>query len=205
MGFLARFFSSYSESFTAAMLAWPFASFALTLPILALLYHRDGRIRLLSAAGAYLSVLYLLGLVCFTLYPLPEGDSGPGITYGLDPIWNPLHFVDDIAADGMPAVAQLVANVALFVPFGFIAGRGLRLGVPASVAWVFLHRSASRLPSSPVCSVFTRMRTVPSRRPTSPRTRSVLSAGGCWRGRRCASCLIPEGLLLPPSRRVPAS
>ena len=77
MGFLARFFSSYSESFTAAVLAWPFASFALTLPILALLYHRDGRIRLLSAAGAYLSVLYLLGIVCFTLYPLPEGDSGP--------------------------------------------------------------------------------------------------------------------------------
>ena len=138
MGFLARFFSSYSESFTAAVLAWPFASFALTLPILALLYHRDGRIRLLSAAGAYLSVLYLLGLVCFTLYPLPEGDSGPGITYGLDPIWNPLHFVDDIAADGMPAVAQLVANVALFVPFGFIASRGLRLGMPASVALGFL-------------------------------------------------------------------
>lgn len=138
MGFLARFFSSYSESFTAAVLAWPFASFALTLPILALLYHRDGRIRLLSAAGAYLSVLYLLGLVCFTLYPLPEGDSGPGITYGLDPIWNPLHFVDDIAADGMPAVAQLVANVALFVPFGFIANRGLRLGMPASVALGFL-------------------------------------------------------------------
>ena len=85
-----------------------------------------------------MSVLYLLGLVCFTLYPLPEGDSGPGITYGLDPIWNPLHFVGDIAADGLPAVAQLVANVALFAPFGFIAGRGMRLGAPASVALGFL-------------------------------------------------------------------
>ena len=138
MGFLGRFLSSYSESFAAAVLAWPFASFALTLPILAILYRRDGRIRPLSAAGAYLSVLYLLGLVCFTLYPLPEGDSGPGITYGLDPIWNPLHFVDDIAADGLPAVAQLVANVALFVPFGFIAGRGLRVGAPASAALGFL-------------------------------------------------------------------
>lgn len=138
MGFLGRFLSSYSESFLAAVAAWPFASFALTLPILAILYRRDGRIRPLSAAGAYLSVLYLLGLVCFTLYPLPEGDSGSGITYGLDPIWNPLHFVDDIAADGLPAVAQLVANVALFVPFGFIAGRGLRIGAPASAALGFL-------------------------------------------------------------------
>ena len=138
MGFLGRFLSSYSESFAAALIAWPFASFALTLPILAILYRRDGRIRPLSASGAYLSVLYLLGIVCFTLYPLPEGDSGPGITYGLDPIWNPLHFVGDIAADGTPAVAQLVANVALFVPFGFIAGRGMRLGAPASVALGFL-------------------------------------------------------------------
>ena len=138
MGFLGRFLSSYSESFAAALVAWPFASFALTLPILATLYRRDGRIRPLSAAGAYLSVLYLLGLVCFTLYPLPEGDSGPGITYGLDPIWNPLHFVGDIAADGAPAVAQLVANVALFVPFGFVAGRGMRLGAPASAALGFL-------------------------------------------------------------------
>lgn len=138
MGFLGRFLSSYSESFLAAVAAWPFASFALTLPILAILYRRDGRIRALSAAGAYLSVLYLLGLVCFTLYPLPEGDSGPGITYGLGPIWNPLHFIDDIAADGAPAVAQLAANVALFVPFGFIAGRGMRLGAPASAALGFL-------------------------------------------------------------------
>ena len=138
MGFLGRFLSSYSESFAAALIAWPFASFALTLPILVILYHRDGRIGALSAAGAYLSVLYLLGLVCFTLYPLPEGDSGPGITYGLDPIWNPLHFIDDIAADGAPAAAQLVANVALFVPFGFIAGRGMRLGAPASAALGFL-------------------------------------------------------------------
>ena len=138
MGFLARFLSSYSESFGMALSLWPLASFALTLPILAYLYHRDGRIRFFSAVGAYLSVLYVAGLTCFTLYPLPEGDSGPGITYGLDPIWNPFHFIDDVRADGIAAIAQLVANTALFVPFGFIAGRGLRLGLAPSVLLGFV-------------------------------------------------------------------
>ena len=125
MGFITRFLSSYSASFEAALLIWPFASMALTLPILAYLYHRDGHIRALSAAGAYIAVLYLMGLACFTLYPLPSGDTGPGITYGLDPILNPLHFVDDIRKDGIAPVAQLVANTALFVPLGFIVQRGL--------------------------------------------------------------------------------
>lgn len=133
MGFVARFLSSYSESFTMAVAVWPLASFVLTLPILAYLYHRDGRILPLSAMTAYLAVLYLMGLACFTLYPLPEGDAGPGITYGLAPILNPLHFVGDIQTDGIAAVAQLAANMALFVPFGFIAGRGLRLGPVPSV------------------------------------------------------------------------
>ena len=145
MGFLGRFLSSYSESFAAALGLWPLASFMLTLPILAWLYHRDGRIRLLSAAGAYLAVLYLMGLVCFTLYPLPEGDVGPGITYGLAPILNPLHFVDDIREDGIAAVAQLVANAALFVPFGFIARRGMRLGMVPTVALGFLASLAIEL------------------------------------------------------------
>ena len=145
MGFLGRFLSSYNESFAAALGLWPLASFVLTLPILAWLYHRDGRIRLLSAAGAYLAVLYLMGLVCFTLYPLPEGDVGPGITYGLAPILNPLHFVDDIREDGIAAVAQLVANAALFVPFGFIARRGMRLGMVPTVALGFLASLAIEL------------------------------------------------------------
>ena len=138
MDFIMRFLSSYSESFAAALLLWPLASFALTLPILAYLYHRDGRIRFLSAAGTYVAVLYLLGLACFTLYPLPAGDSGPGITYGLDPILNPLHFIDDFRKDGIVVIAQLFANMALFVPLGFIAGRGLRLGVVPAVIIGFL-------------------------------------------------------------------
>ncbi len=98
----------------------------LTLPILAMLYRRDGRLRAPSVIGTYLSVLYVLGLGCLTLYPLPDGNAGPGITYGVPANYNPLAFIGDIAKDGARAVFQIVANVAFFVPLGFIASRLLR-------------------------------------------------------------------------------
>lgn len=126
VGFIAQFLGRFSESFSAAVALWPLASLALTLPILAYLYHRDGRLRASSAVTAYLAVLYVLGLGCFTLYPLPDGASGPGITYGIPPRFNPLGFLDDLAKDGVRALPDMVANVAFFVPLGFIAGRMLR-------------------------------------------------------------------------------
>ena len=57
MGFLKNF----SEPFAFALALWPFVSMLLTVPVLALLYHRDNRIRLSSAIVAYGTVLYLLG------------------------------------------------------------------------------------------------------------------------------------------------
>ena len=132
MAALGSFLSSFSESFTAAVIMWPFLSFLLTMPILAFLYHRDGRLRFASAAAAYCSVLYLAGLACFTLYPLPIGDAGPGITYGIPPQLNPLNFIFDIVKDGWKAVFQTFFNVVLFLPLGFIAGRFLQMKLPAA-------------------------------------------------------------------------
>lgn len=128
-----RFLGSYGDNFAVALGLWPFVSLALTLPILAYLYHRDGRLRLGTAAGAYLTVLYGLGLVCLTLYPLPSGDSGPGITYGIPPQLNPLAFVGDLQREGVAALPQILANVVFFVPLGFIAGRLLRWGFARTV------------------------------------------------------------------------
>ncbi|WP_080797439.1 VanZ family protein [Arabiibacter massiliensis] len=137
MGFISQFLGRFSESFMAAVALWPLASMALTLPILAYLYHRDGRLRAASAVTAYLAVLYVLGLGCFTLYPLPDGTSGPGITYGIPPRFNPLGFLDDFAKDGVRALPDMVANVAFFVPLGFIAGRFLRWGTMPTIALGF--------------------------------------------------------------------
>lgn len=137
-----KYLLAYSDTFATALALWPLVSLLLTLPILAFLYRRDGRLRFFSALGAYLSVLYLLGLVCFTLYPLPTGDSGPGITYGIAPRTDILGFIGDLKRNTKYAVFQLGANVVLFIPFGFILCRGLGAGVVTST---FLGAATSTL------------------------------------------------------------
>ena len=134
MQLIERFLSGYSANFRAALAMWPLASFALTLPILAYLYHRDGRLKAASVVSTYLAVLYVLGLGCFTLYPLPSGTSGLGITYGVPWQLNPLAPLADFAREGISTVPQIAFNVVFFVPLGFIAGRLLRWGFARSVA-----------------------------------------------------------------------
>lgn len=133
MNLIRRFLTGYTDNFLLALTLWPVASALLTLPILAWLYHRDGRLRLGSALTAYLAVLYVLGLGCFTLWPLPSGDSGPGITYGVPWQLDPLAVVGDFLREGAAMLPQVAFNVVLFVPLGFIAGRLLRWGPWASV------------------------------------------------------------------------
>lgn len=129
-----RFLMSYSGSFATALSLWPLASLVLTAPILAFLYHRDGRLHLRATAGAYLSVLYALSLVCFTLLPLPTGNSGLGISYGIAPQLNPLGFVGDLQKDGVSAIPQIVANIGFFVPLGLVFGRGFGWSMKRSMA-----------------------------------------------------------------------
>ena len=133
MNLIRHFLAGYTENFLLALALWPLASAALTLPILAWLYHRDGRLRFGSAVSTYLAVLYVLGLGCFTLWPLPSGGSGPGITYGIPWQLDPLAFVGDFLREGVSTLPQIAFNVALFMPLGFIAGRLLRWGLGRSV------------------------------------------------------------------------
>lgn len=133
MGFISKFLASYSRNFLAAVMLWPLASAALTLPILAYLYHRDGRLRFASVVSTYLAVLYLMGLGCFTLYPLPTGTSGPGISYGIPWQLNPFAPIGDFMREGVSILPQIVFNIVLFMPLGFIAGRLLRWGAARSV------------------------------------------------------------------------
>ena len=128
MGVIGRFLGGYTDNFVMAVALWPLASLALTLPILAFLYHRDGRLKPTSVVSTYLAVLYLMGLGCFTLYPLPAGTSGLGITRGVPWQLDPLAFIGDLAREGFSAVPQIAFNVVLFVPLGFIAGRLFRWG-----------------------------------------------------------------------------
>lgn len=137
MGAVTGFLSNYSGNVKAAFALWPAFSLLLTLPILAYLYHRDGRLRPSSIIGTYLAVLYLLGIGCFTLWPLPEGTSGPGITYGIEPNFNPLGLIGNIQEDGLRAVFELLFNTVFFMPLGFIAKRLLRLRLGTTVLLAF--------------------------------------------------------------------
>lgn len=133
MSMIERFLGGYSGNFALALGLWPVMSFVLTLPILAYLYHRDGRIKALSALATYLSVLYALSILCFTLYPLPQGDSGLGITRGVPWQLDPLAFVGDFLREGPRVIPQIAFNVVFFVPLGFIAGRFLRMRALPSI------------------------------------------------------------------------
>ena len=128
-----------------ALLLWPFISAFLTLPILALLYHHEHRLRLASTIGSYLSVLYVVGLLTFTQYPMPDEPDRYCATHHLSPQLNSLEFIQDVATGGVSAVMQLLLNIVLFMPLGFLLMRFLRRNIGHTVIVGFLLSLAIEL------------------------------------------------------------
>ena len=116
----------FSTSFTIALIVWPFISLVLTLPILAIIYHRHHRLLWSAGLSSYGSVLYVLGLVAFTLYPMPDDPAAFCARVHLEPQWNPLRFIEDVQTSGLSGVLQLVMNMVLFIPLGFMLTRWMR-------------------------------------------------------------------------------
>ena len=108
------FFESFSAPFMMSVALWPLVSFIVTVPVLAMLYHRDNRLGFGAALSEYATVLYLIGLLCFTLYPMPDDPAAYCATHHLHPQLNPLQFIGDIRADGLTAILQIVMNVVFF-------------------------------------------------------------------------------------------
>lgn len=133
----------FSKPFALAIAIWPFLSLLLTLPVLALLYHRDNRLRFTSALTAYLVVLYLIALACFTMYPMPENPATYCAAHHLRPQLNPFEFIHDIRTDGITGVMQLAMNVVFFLPLGYFMKRVFR--------WKFVTALPATC-SSPRCS-----------------------------------------------------
>ncbi|MEU6152063.1 VanZ family protein [Actinosynnema sp. NPDC047251] len=134
-----------------------FILFALVVPLAVLpwvhrQYRRFGRLRGWSALVAAAGVLYGCGLVAFTLFPLPV--VGPDFCTGrrFSDSWQLQLFasLDDILRDGSPALWQVLLNVVLFLPMGFLLryrfGRGLftsvAVGVLVSTSVEFVQGSA---------------------------------------------------------------
>lgn len=119
---------------TPAVLAMLLASALAVLafvPFVAISYRRRGTLTLAWSVGSLAVLTYALGLFAYVLIPFPDSDDYRCVPAQLDP----LQGLRDVAdAPGHPtlltnpALAQLVLNVALFVPFGFLLRTVLRRG-----------------------------------------------------------------------------
>lgn len=118
---MGGFLSNFSSSFLIALLAWPFVAAVLTLPILVLQYHRYNKIQWRRAIAIYLFILYGLGLVSFTLYPMPDNPDIFCRDHLLSPQLQPLNLIHDITTDGTRAILQVVMNILFFIPLGVFA------------------------------------------------------------------------------------
>lgn len=98
------YLSAFTVPFLFALALWPVVSVALTVPVLAMLYHRDNRLGLPAILSAYGTVLYAIGLLCFTLYPLPADPVAFCAVHHLKPQLDLFRFVADIRTDGLDAV-----------------------------------------------------------------------------------------------------
>lgn len=66
----------------------------------------------------YLVVLYALGLVAFTLYPMPDNPAWFCAHHAVSPQLHPLASIMDIQTEGLRAVLQVAMNIVFFIPLG---------------------------------------------------------------------------------------
>ncbi len=124
-----------TESIIAVLL------FAMVVPLAVLpwvrhQYRRFGRLRGWSAFVAAGGVFYGCGLVAFTLFPLPDVTVDFCTRRRVFDYWQlrPFESLDDIVRVGGPAVWQVLLNVVLFVPLGFLLRYRFRRGFLTSTA-----------------------------------------------------------------------
>lgn len=115
---MADFLSNFSQPFIIAIAIWPFLALILTFPILMIEYIRFHRLPRSRIIVLYFLMLYILGLVAFTLYPLPPDSAAFCAHNHLQPQLNPLQFISDMQNSGLQALMQLGANLVFFVPLG---------------------------------------------------------------------------------------
>jgi len=135
---MLAYLTNFSSSFLIALLVWPFLAFALTIPILIIQYRRYNKLRPRRAVAVYLFILYGLGLISFTLYPMPENPAQFCLNYHLSPQLNPLAFITDIQSDGARAILQLAMNFLFFIPLGVFLRLLFRVRIWTAVIVSFL-------------------------------------------------------------------
>lgn len=127
------YFENFSAAFRMTLLIWPLAALAVTIPVLAFLYRRHGRIRLPGIIGVYLAIWYFLALVAVTLYPLPDNPAQYCAAHDFPAQTQLFYSFELVAAGARIVLLQTLFNVLLFVPFGFMVGRAFKRGILWSI------------------------------------------------------------------------
>ena len=118
---LISYLLSFSDSFILAIAAWPFIAYALTIPVMVVQYRKYNRLIIWRIIGTYLFILYMLGLVSFTLYPMPDDPITFCQDYRLSPQLMPFRFISDLSIDGLRTLIPTGLNLAFFLPLGVFA------------------------------------------------------------------------------------
>lgn len=124
---MLSFLTAFSTSFSGVVVAWPVVAALFTLPALVWHHHRYDQIVWSRIAAIYLFIFYLLGLVTFTLLPLPDDFAVYCVERDRPVQLVPFGMLLDILSFDAGDVLQVVLNVVVFVPLGVFAKRLLRL------------------------------------------------------------------------------
>ncbi|MGL3807269.1 VanZ family protein [Paeniglutamicibacter sp. R2-26] len=111
--------------------------------LLAMQYHRHGRLSWRRSAASTVVIVYLFGLMSYTMLPLPETRGGFCDIRGMGGVQkHPLNFLPQLkdallespgAVLHDPLLLQVALNVVLFLPLGVLAVRWARVGFLGAV------------------------------------------------------------------------
>jgi glycopeptide antibiotics resistance protein len=117
---MLEFISHFSGSFLAALAWWPLGAMLLTAVFILLRFLVKRRSTWVYLAVSYVFVLYVLGLLLFTLYPMPDDPTVFCQNYHLAPQLIPFNWVIDLATGPgrVTVLAQFILNVLFLIPLG---------------------------------------------------------------------------------------
>ncbi len=135
---MLSFFEPFSKSLTLALFLWVPMACLLIFPLFVWLYVNQKKIDTRFMLVMFLVALYALGLLAFTLYPLPDDAVAYCRTHAVGSQLVLFHWMSDVVHYGRNAILQVLMNLLFFVPVGVFARNVFRwsLARTALVAFV---------------------------------------------------------------------
>lgn len=134
-----QFLLHFSASFKLTLILWPLFSMLFTAPFIVDRLIRRQRITWSYAISSYMLVLYAIGLLCFTLYPIPDNPIIYCSAHSVTPQITPFHWIIDMLHHSILVVAeQLIANIIFFVPLGAFVFIYFHKTLSSAILWGFV-------------------------------------------------------------------